>query len=84
MSKKNEKDQKNQYADPTLGFNQMVYVCGFCANHDNRNVVIEVNFIDQAIYYKCTKCKKMNILDFSLMKQKPYPRTIMRSTTARD
>ena len=58
--------------------NQFVLVCGYCANHDNKGNAVEINFIDMAMYYKCTKCKKMNILDFSLMKQSPYPRSIMR------
>ena len=77
MSEEKEKN-KDQYVDTSLGFNQMVYVCGFCAHHDNRGVVGECNFVDKAIYYKCSKCKKMNILDFSLIKHEPYPRPIVR------
>ena len=60
--------------------NQFVLVCGHCANHDNERCLLEINFVDMAMYYKCTKCKKMNILDFHLIKPQPYPRPLAAKT----
>ena len=53
--------------------NQFVMVCGHCAYHDNKRCVLEINFVDMVMYYRCGKCKKINTLDFSLMRPKPYP-----------
>ena len=58
-----------------LDFSKVIYVCGFCANHDDKGV--EWNFIDKAIYYKCSKCKKMNVLDLSNLHAEPYPSPII-------
>lgn len=69
---------KTEFIDVSKEENQFVLVCGFCANHDNKRSVVEINFIDMAMYYKCSKCHKINILDFCLMKPKPYPSIIAR------
>ena len=67
--------KKEGFAKANPELNQFVLVCGHCANHVNKGNLVEINFVDMAMYYKCTKCKKMNTLDFSLMKPKPYPRS---------
>ena len=69
---------KDSFANTDPELNQFVLVCGHCTNHDNKGNVVEINFVDQALYYKCTKCKKMNIIDFSRIKPEPYPRTVMK------
>ena len=69
-----EKQNNEQYAEASNQNNQFVLVCGHCAFHDNRNCALEVNFADKAMYYKCSKCKKMNILDFSKLHPEPYPK----------
>jgi len=69
--------EKEKYVDVTDKSNQFVLVCGYCANHDNRDCCLEINFIDMVMYYMCSKCKKINKLDFSLLKSKPYPKSIL-------
>jgi len=58
--------------------NQILCVCGHCAHHDNSGVHIEINWIDMRMYYKCSDCKKINELDFSLLRPAPYPKTVVR------
>ena len=65
----------NEYASVESEVNQFVMVCEFCANHDNRKCCLEINFIDKKMYYMCSKCKKINTLDFSLFKPAPYPKS---------
>lgn len=57
--------------------NQFILVCGYCANHDNEKCYLEINFVDMVMYYRCSKCKKINKLDFSLLKPAPYPRSVV-------
>ena len=68
--------KKDQYADITSENNIFVLVCGHCAHHDNRDSCLEINFADMVMYYRCSKCKKTNTLDFSLLKPSPYPKSI--------
>ena len=74
-----EPKQPEQPNKPKIndGPNEFVMVCGYCANHDNKGCRMEINFIDKKMYYLCTECKKVNELDFSLIKPAPYPRPIM-------
>jgi hypothetical protein len=67
-------NKENQYADMSKEEVQIVLVCGHCANHDNRRAILEINFIDMIMYYTCSKCKKINKLDFAQLRPKPYPR----------
>lgn len=52
-------------------------VCAFCNEHTSDGVVVEFNFRDQAVYFSCPKCKKLNQLDLSKTKHVPYPRAGM-------
>lgn len=67
-------ENKNQYVDVTKEEVQISLVCGHCANHDNRRSILEINFVDMIMYYTCSKCKKMNTLDFAAIRPKPYPK----------
>ena len=75
--KKPAENKKQEYAQAGSPLNQFVLVCGHCSNHDNGHMVVEINFADKAMYYKCSKCKKMNILDFSLLHPAPYPKMVV-------
>jgi len=68
----------DEMVKPNPDMNQFVLVCGHCAGHSNKGNLLEINWIDMKMYYKCPDCKKMNVLDFSLLKPEPYPRTIFR------
>ena len=52
----------------------LVIVCGFCFEHYKGNATIEFNFRDEAVYFYCSKCKKMNKMSLKAMVAKPYPR----------
>jgi len=51
-------------------------VCGFCGHHDNENAIIEFNFKEQSVFYKCGshECGKMNKMQFGKEPPKPLPR----------
>lgn len=61
-----------------IGLNQIICVCGKCGNHDNENGTLEFNFREQKVMYTCSKCKKMNEMQFGKELPQPYPRTRMR------
>lgn len=71
---KEEKIEKQQYVDMSKDEVQITLVCGYCANHDSRRAILEINFIDMIMYYTCSKCKKINKLDFAAIRPKPYPK----------
>ena len=56
------------------GLNTVICVCGYCANSDNENARIELNFLEQKIIYSCSQCKKENSIIFG-KQPPPYPRT---------
>ena len=54
----------------------LVCECG----HTDLKGRLEVNFADKTMYFKCSKCKKMNFLNFNHIAPKPYPRSTIGRT----
>jgi len=66
-----------------LGINLIYCVCE-CGHHENENAIIEFNFREQKVFFRCPKCKKNNELIFAEALQKQmqtasYPRAKMGS-----
>ncbi len=59
------------YAD--IEINNLVCHCAFCDNHDEHDARIELNFREQKLMYTCSKCHKMNTVEFGKEKPPPYP-----------
>lgn len=57
-----------------LGINTLRCVCGHCGNSDDDKAIIELNFMEQKIFYLCGKCKKENFMIFGKDKPPPYPK----------
>ncbi len=56
-----------------IAINIVVCKC-VCGHVDKENATIEINFQEQKVFYSCSKCKKMNTMQFG--KQSiPMPRT---------
>ena len=54
---------------------KIMCICSFCRERSTDDMVLELNFADQAIYYVCNNCKKTNTIDIKIAKAAPYPRT---------
>ncbi len=61
-----------------FGINELICVCGHCNNHDLECATIEFNFKQQAVYYSCSKCGKMNEINFSKPHIPPMPKSRMK------
>jgi hypothetical protein len=48
-------------------------VCGHCNHHDSTPGV-EINFHENAIYYKCSSCRKMNKMMIKALVPQPFPK----------
>jgi len=72
-----KKEKKPIPSAPVIGV-QLTLVCD--CGHTDLTGRLEMNFADNIMYFKCSKCKKMNILDFSIIKQKPYPKPTIGRT----
>ena len=55
-----------------IDINVIHCVCGKCSNHDNSKILIELNFQEKKLIYRCSKCKEENCLHFGQI-QGPYP-----------
>lgn len=58
-----------------ISVSQIICVCP-CGQHDNKNATIEFNFRDKKVYYTCSKCHKINDMQFG-EKILPLPQTRM-------
>ena len=58
-----------------FGLIETICVCAFCNNHDSTVGTLEFNFKEQKVYYVCSKCKKMNEINFGGQKATPLPRS---------
>lgn len=60
--------------DAELNINTFICICAFCNNHDTENASVEINFRERKFLYLCSKCKKMNELNFGSNTPQPLPR----------
>lgn len=69
----------NIEGNATIGINVIYCVCK-CGHHENENAIVEFNFRDEKVYFRCPKCKKNNEMAFGSnlspnMGNVPMPRT---------
>ncbi len=59
-----------------LSINIIKCICGFCNHHDSQNAIIEFDFKEQKVFYKCgnPNCGKMNEMLFGKEQMPSLPR----------